>query len=139
MIAEHFWGLTSLRKRKLHGHKENTAAVFLCDVAAYAEVCLLSRSLETGCITALFYCCVRILLRNAVSVAQQFLHGANTPQYEHSRSKIWVLQKGLRTQNGYFLKKKKGYNEFYYISIIYGVHLPKQNCIWGRINVKLSL
>jgi hypothetical protein len=36
--------------------------------------CLLSRCLETGCITPLFYCCVRVLLSTAVSVAQQFLH-----------------------------------------------------------------
>jgi hypothetical protein len=49
--------------RKLHGHKGNTAAVLLCDVTAYAEVCLPRRCLETGCITPLF-CCVHVLLRN---------------------------------------------------------------------------
>jgi hypothetical protein len=57
-------GVTSLHIRKLHGHKGNTAAVLLCDVTAYTEVCLLSRCLETGCITLLFYCCVHVLLSN---------------------------------------------------------------------------
>jgi hypothetical protein len=62
VIAKHYWDVTSLRMRKLHRHKENTAVV-LCDVTAYAEVCLPSRCLETGCIIP-FYCCVRVLLSN---------------------------------------------------------------------------
>jgi hypothetical protein len=39
---------------------ENTSRCLyplLCDVTAYAEVCLPSRCLETGCITLLFHCC----------------------------------------------------------------------------------
>jgi hypothetical protein len=63
--------------RRLHGHKANTTAVLLCDVNAYAEVCLPNRCLETACITLLLYCCVHYLA-TAVSVTQQFLHGAMT-------------------------------------------------------------
>jgi hypothetical protein len=36
VIAKHCCGVTSLRMRNLHGHKENTAAV-LYDITAYAE------------------------------------------------------------------------------------------------------
>jgi hypothetical protein len=75
MIAKHCWVLTSLRMHKQHGHKEDTAAV-LCDVSGYAEVCLPSSCLETGCIIRCVY-----YLATAVSVAQTFLHGANMPQY----------------------------------------------------------
>jgi hypothetical protein len=52
----------SLNMRKLHGHKEN--AVVSCDITTYAEVCLLSCCLETGCVTPLFYCCVCVFLSN---------------------------------------------------------------------------
>jgi hypothetical protein len=48
------------------GRTENTSRslyVLLCDVIAYAEVCLPSRCLDTGCIIPLFYCCERVLLR----------------------------------------------------------------------------
>jgi hypothetical protein len=44
VIAKHCWGVTSLRMRKLHG-------------SVFTE-------LETGFITLLFYCCVRVLVRN---------------------------------------------------------------------------
>jgi hypothetical protein len=64
VIAKQCYGVTSLRIPKLHGHKENTVAVLLFDVTAYAEVSLPSRCLETGCITPLFYCCVPVLLSN---------------------------------------------------------------------------
>jgi hypothetical protein len=47
------------------------------------EVCLPSHCLEAGCITPLFHCCV-YYLEMAVSVAQPFLHEANTPQYKKS-------------------------------------------------------
>jgi hypothetical protein len=42
------------------GPTENTSRgrFPLCDVTAYAEVCLRSRCLEAGCITPLFHCCV---------------------------------------------------------------------------------
>jgi hypothetical protein len=63
MTAKHCC-VMSLHMCKLHGHKEN-AAVFLCDVTAYTEVCLPSRCIETGCMMPLFYCCVRVLLRNS--------------------------------------------------------------------------
>jgi hypothetical protein len=49
--------------RKLRGHKESIASV-LCDVTAYAEVCSPSRCLETGCITPMLHCCVRISISN---------------------------------------------------------------------------
>jgi hypothetical protein len=49
---------------KLHGHKENIAAVVLWDVTAYTEMYLPSRCLETGCITPLIYICVCVLLSN---------------------------------------------------------------------------
>jgi hypothetical protein len=65
VTTKHCCGVTSLRMRKLHGHKENTAAVLLCDVTAYVLVCLSSRCLETGCITPLFYFCMRVLLSNS--------------------------------------------------------------------------
>jgi hypothetical protein len=58
--------LTTARKRPLlspinfrRGLTENTCRgiyPLLCDVTAYAEVCLPSNSLETGCITPLFHC-----------------------------------------------------------------------------------
>jgi hypothetical protein len=51
VIATHCCGVTSLRMRKLYEHKENTAAVLLCDVTAYVEMCLSSRCLERGCLT----------------------------------------------------------------------------------------
>jgi hypothetical protein len=50
--------VTSPRIRSLGGYKESTVPLLLCDVIAYAEMCLPSRCLETGCITTLFYCCV---------------------------------------------------------------------------------
>jgi hypothetical protein len=63
--------LTTARKRSLlpptnlrRGPTENTSRglyPLLCDVAAYAEVCLPTRFLETGCITPLFCCCVRVI------------------------------------------------------------------------------
>jgi hypothetical protein len=56
--------VTSLCLRKLHKHKENTATVLLYDVTAYAEVRLPRRCLKTGCISPLFYFCVRVLLIN---------------------------------------------------------------------------
>jgi hypothetical protein len=49
------------------GPRENTSRghyPLSCDVTAYAEVFLPSRCLETGCITPLFYCCLRVLLSN---------------------------------------------------------------------------
>jgi hypothetical protein len=49
----------SMRMYKLHGHKENTDAVLL-----RGSTCLPTRCLEMGCITPLFYCCVRALLSN---------------------------------------------------------------------------
>jgi hypothetical protein len=70
LIGKHCWDVTSLRMRKQHGHKEITVTL-LCDVTAYAEVCLPIRSVET----------VLRSLEMAVFVAQSFLHGANTPQY----------------------------------------------------------
>jgi hypothetical protein len=81
VIAKHSWDLTSLCIRKLREHKENTVTVLLYDVTVYVEVCLPSRCLEMGCVTPLCYCCVHVLLSNGCSVAQPFLHGANTPQY----------------------------------------------------------
>jgi hypothetical protein len=78
VITKHCWGVMSLCIRKMHGHKVNTAAV-MCDVTAYAVVCLPSRCLETGCGTPLLSCCVCVLA-TSLSVAQQFLLGANTPQ-----------------------------------------------------------
>jgi hypothetical protein len=59
--------------RKLHGHKENTATIVLCDVTAYAVVCLPSRFLETCCITPLYYCFVCVLLRNSCYYASAVL------------------------------------------------------------------
>jgi hypothetical protein len=56
--------MTSSSTRKLHGHKEYAAAVLLCDVTAYAEMCLPSRCVETVCITLLFYCYMHVLLSN---------------------------------------------------------------------------
>jgi hypothetical protein len=51
--------------RGRHGkHKSRDSYPLLCDVTTYAEVCLPSRCLETGCITPLFYCCVRVLFSN---------------------------------------------------------------------------
>jgi hypothetical protein len=64
VIAKHCWVVTPLRMRTLHGHKENTAALFLSEVTAYAEVCLPSRCPKTGSITPMFYCFLRVLLRN---------------------------------------------------------------------------
>jgi hypothetical protein len=68
--------ITSLCIRKLHENRENTAAVLSCDVTAYVEMCLPSFCLEKICIIPL---CV-YYLTTAVSVARQFLHGANIPQ-----------------------------------------------------------
>jgi hypothetical protein len=48
------------------------------------EVCLPGRNLETDCVTPLFHCWYVYYLETADSVAQPFLHGANTPQYEFS-------------------------------------------------------
>jgi hypothetical protein len=48
---------------------------------ACVEVCLLSRNLETDCVTPLFHCWYVYYLEMADSVAQPFLHGANKPQY----------------------------------------------------------
>jgi hypothetical protein len=50
-------------------HTESTSHVIANTVGLWrhcvcAEVCLPSRSLEAGCITRLFHCCVRVLLRN---------------------------------------------------------------------------
>jgi hypothetical protein len=45
---------------------QNNAPIIF-DVIAYAEMCLSSHFLETGCITPLFYCCKRILLSNDCS------------------------------------------------------------------------
>jgi hypothetical protein len=39
----------------------------LCDDTAYAEVCLPSRCLETGCITPMFHCCVLDRVYGAVA------------------------------------------------------------------------
>jgi hypothetical protein len=62
---------TSPRKRPLlpptnprRGPTENMSRglyLLLCDVTVYAEVCLPSRCLETGCIITLFYGCVRVV------------------------------------------------------------------------------
>jgi hypothetical protein len=63
--------------RKLNGHKEHIASVLLCDVTAYAEVFtepLLRNGLHNPLVLLL-----RALLSNGCSVAQPFLHGANTP------------------------------------------------------------
>jgi hypothetical protein len=62
---------------------ENAAAVLLCDITTYTEVCLLSCCLETCCLTALFYCHMHVLAM-AASVAQAFLYGADMPQYNTS-------------------------------------------------------
>jgi hypothetical protein len=64
VIAKHCWCVMSLRMRKLHRHKGNTAAVFLYNATAYEEVCLPSHFLETCCIAQIFFCCLRILLSN---------------------------------------------------------------------------
>jgi hypothetical protein len=74
------WTMLNLISSGHRPRTENIASVLLCDITAYAEVCLLSRCPEMGCITLLFYCCV-YYLATAISVAHQFLHGANTPHY----------------------------------------------------------
>jgi hypothetical protein len=51
--------------------KRHVVSVLLCDVTAYAEVCLPSRCLETGCITPLFYCCVGVMQGAYRAVAWQ--------------------------------------------------------------------
>jgi hypothetical protein len=48
---------------------------------ACVEVCLPSRNLETDRVTPLFHCWYVYYLETADSVAQPFLHGANTPHY----------------------------------------------------------
>jgi hypothetical protein len=66
-----------LRSRRfISSAPRKTQSVFVDAVTAlhstvrYAEVCLASRCIETECITPLLYCCVSVLLSNAVSVAQ---------------------------------------------------------------------
>jgi hypothetical protein len=53
--------------------KHVTWSLLLLDVTAYAEVCLRSRCLETGCITPLFYCWERVLLSNGSSYGSAVL------------------------------------------------------------------
>jgi hypothetical protein len=48
----------------------------LCDVTAYAEVCLPSRCLESVCIILLFYCYERVLLSNGCSSGSTVLAGS---------------------------------------------------------------
>jgi hypothetical protein len=50
----------------------------LCDVTAYAEVCLPSHCLEVGCITPLFYCWVCVMQGVYRAVAWQCI---DTSQY----------------------------------------------------------
>jgi hypothetical protein len=59
VIAKHYWDVTLLR---------------------LLGIWLPSRCLEAGCITPLFHCWCLYYLESAVSVAQPFLHEANTPQ-----------------------------------------------------------
>jgi hypothetical protein len=66
-----FLQLTTACKRPLFSHtnlrRESTENrsrglyPLLCDVSIYAEVCLPSRCVETGCKTAMFYCYVIIV------------------------------------------------------------------------------
>jgi hypothetical protein len=56
---------------------------------APAWKCLPGRNLETDCVTPLFHCWYVYYLETDDSVAQHFLRGANTPQYQlkaHSSS-----------------------------------------------------
>jgi hypothetical protein len=71
----------------------------------YEEMLLSSRCLETDCITPLFYCCVLCYLATAVFVAQQLLHGVNTPHYfshfdviifSHSRPYVFTVFIGCK-------------------------------------------
>jgi hypothetical protein len=55
------WSLSSHSIGALAGLTEHTSRdryPLMCDVTAYAEMCLPSHCLETGCIILLFYCCV---------------------------------------------------------------------------------
>jgi hypothetical protein len=59
-----------------HGPTENISRghyLLLCDVTAYAEVCLPSHSLEMGYISPLFYCCKPVLLSNDCSCGSTVL------------------------------------------------------------------
>jgi hypothetical protein len=61
---------------------------------ACVEVCLSSRNLERDCVIPLFHCRYVYYLETAGSVAQPFLHGANTTQYSHLEA---VSIRSLRT------------------------------------------
>jgi hypothetical protein len=80
VIAKYCWSVTSLR---------------------LAEVCLPSRCLGEGCIIPLFHCWCVYYLETAVSVAQPFLHGANTLQYLQKANFIvgMVTTAGRRSGN----------------------------------------
>jgi hypothetical protein len=54
-------GFTFRRLLRLAAQK---TASLLLRAFTYVKMCLLSHCLETGCITPLFYCCVRVLLSN---------------------------------------------------------------------------
>jgi hypothetical protein len=55
---------------------------------------------------------------------------------EHSNSKIKGPSDWIQKQNGDFLEN--GSNDFDYISVIYGDHVSKQNCV-GRIFRKTTV
>jgi hypothetical protein len=59
-------------------HRKHRSTI-VARVFVSAGTCLPNCCLEASCTTPLFYCCVRVLLSTAVSVAHPFLHGANTP------------------------------------------------------------
>jgi hypothetical protein len=69
---------TIAQRRSLHGpHRKQP----LCCWGVFtAGTCLPSQCLEKGCITPLFYCCMRVIPVNGC-LDPQFLQGANTPQY----------------------------------------------------------
>jgi hypothetical protein len=78
-------------------HMSRDCYPLLCDVTAYAEVCLPSRCLETGCITPLFYCCVRVLLSNGcfcgstVLAWNKYTTVLITSRLSNSGTKYWSM------------------------------------------------
>jgi hypothetical protein len=71
------------------GLTENTSCgpyPMVCDVTAYAEVCLRSRCPQNGYIIPLFYCCVRVMQGVSRAVAWQCMS-----QYYYSMITITII------------------------------------------------
>jgi hypothetical protein len=119
-----------------------TPRQYCCSVTSCAcvEVCLPSRNLETDCVTPLFHCWYVYHLETADSVAQPFLHSANTPQYYHSPlnfSRIYssfdtnIIAWGTMTQAG----RSRVRFPISSLNFSIGLILPDVLWPWGRLSL----